>query len=91
MNARRARRQESSPTITASEIGEYAYCSRAWWYKHVVKLPIPESEGQSRLRAGTQAHREHGAWVLSSARLRAMGIGLAVCGAVALVLALFVK
>jgi CRISPR/Cas system-associated exonuclease Cas4 (RecB family) len=92
MSARRARRQaNTSPTITASEIGEYAYCSRAWWYRHVVKLPIPEGEGQSRLHSGAQRHREHGAWVASSTQLRIVGIALAVCGVVALVLALLVK
>jgi len=91
MNAHRARRQEAtSPTISASEIGEYAYCSRAWWYRHVVKLPVPEGQGRSRLNAGTQAHRQHGAWVASSARLRMAGIALAMCGVGVLILAFLI-
>jgi CRISPR/Cas system-associated exonuclease Cas4 (RecB family) len=79
---------ESLPVITASEIGEYAYCSRAWWYRHVVKLPLPEGEGRGRLAAGTLSHSRHGAWVDQSSRLRTMGLLLALVGIGALVVAL---
>ncbi len=91
MSAERApkrRGSSPSPVIKASEIGEYAYCSRAWWYRHVVKVHVPHNEKYGRLGAGTQAHRKHGGWVTSSARLRVLAIGLALCGLVALGLAL---
>ena len=81
----------SSALIRASELGEYGYCSRAWWYKHVVKLPVPDGEAYGRLAAGTQAHRRHGAWVVSGARLRALGIALALCGLLMLVVAVWLR
>jgi CRISPR/Cas system-associated exonuclease Cas4 (RecB family) len=90
VSARRAARAGSDlPTIKVSEIGEYAYCSRAWWYKHVAKVPIPQGAASGRLAAGTQAHHRHGAWVASSLRLRAIGLALALCGLVSLLIALF--
>jgi CRISPR/Cas system-associated exonuclease Cas4 (RecB family) len=67
-------------TIRVSEIAEYAYCSRAWWFKHVVKLPEPGSGAKGRLAAGTQAHRRHGRSVAASTRLRLVGLVLALCG-----------
>jgi CRISPR/Cas system-associated exonuclease Cas4 (RecB family) len=92
MSARRAARDRDEPiTISASEIGEYAYCSRAWWYKHVARVPMPQGTATGRLAAGRQAHRHHGSLVANSARLRAVGIALALCGIAALVLAVIVK
>ena len=42
---RSSRQQEEIP-IKVSEIGEYGYCSRAWWYKHVVQHhPAPNVIG----------------------------------------------
>jgi len=81
-------RSEQAP-IRVSEIGEYTYCSRAWWYKHVVKVPLP-SGTTGRLAAGTRAHWRHGGWVVSSARLRTIGFLLAACGLALLVLALWI-
>lgn len=75
--------------IRASEIGEYSYCSRAWWYRHVIRLPIPESSGtEGRLAAGTRAHALHGKAVGLSAALRTLAILLALCGLAAIALAL---
>lgn len=73
--------------IKASEIGEYAYCSRAWWYRHVLKLSPPHGEGTSRLAAGTQAHSQHGQTVATSTTLRTIAIALAATGFIALVIA----
>lgn len=84
-------REGSDYTIRVSEIAEYSYCSRAWWYKHVLKLPSPGGADYSRLAAGTKAHRQHGSWVASSMRLRAVGLALALLGILALVLALVVR
>lgn len=72
-------------TISASELGEYSYCSRAWWYRHVLKLSPDDTDG--RLAAGTRAHRLHGRGVALSRGLRAAAFALAVC-ALALILAL---
>ena len=43
-------------TISASEIGEYAYCPRGWAYK---KLGYPQ-ENRRELEAGSDFHREFG-------------------------------
>jgi hypothetical protein len=42
--------------LRASEIGEYAYCSRAWWLRRVRGI---EPSDMAPLRAGTDAHRRH--------------------------------
>lgn len=76
--------------LRASEIGEYDYCSRAWWYKHVAKLP-PGGEVSGRLAAGTEAHKEHGRAVALSSRLRAVGVALLLCGLLALAIALLAR
>jgi hypothetical protein len=88
-SASRRSRGEETPVIRVSEIGEYGYCSRAWWYKHVVKVPTTNAGVRSRLAAGTRAHQRHGAWVVSGARLRALGIALALCGLLMLALAIW--
>jgi hypothetical protein len=76
--------------IRASEIGEYNYCSRAWWYKHVAKL-APGGDVPARLEAGSEAHRELGRAVVLSARLRVMGAALLIIGLLVLALALLAK
>jgi CRISPR/Cas system-associated exonuclease Cas4 (RecB family) len=53
-------------TIRASDIGNYLYCRRAWWYR---KQGV-ETENQAELMAGTQLHRQHGRKVLAASLLR---------------------
>jgi hypothetical protein len=67
-------------TIRASEVGEYGYCSRAWWYRYVVKLPPPASGDWGRLAEGTRAHARLGRRVQMAAGIRTVGIVLALCG-----------
>jgi hypothetical protein len=67
-------------TIRASEIGEYGYCSRAWWYRYVVKLPPPASGDWSRLAEGTRAHARFGRRVQMATGMRTVAIALALCG-----------
>jgi CRISPR/Cas system-associated exonuclease Cas4 (RecB family) len=77
--------------IRASELGDYSYCSRAWWYRHVLKMSPPSTEALSRLQEGTIAHQAHGRSVALSTTLRALGIALAILGIVALILALLTR
>jgi len=56
-------------TIRSSEIGNYLYCRRAWWYR---KTGVP-SENQIELAAGTDLHRRHGRQVLASLLTRTVG------------------
>lgn len=43
--------------IRASEIGQYAFCSRAWWLGSIKGL---QSENQEELTEGKSAHAQHG-------------------------------
>jgi hypothetical protein len=86
-------KEKESPglrVIRASEIGEYSYCSRAWWFKHVAKLS-PGGGVSERLEAGSEAHRRHGRAVALSAKLRVVGSALLIMGLLALVLAVLFR
>jgi CRISPR/Cas system-associated exonuclease Cas4 (RecB family) len=69
------------PTIRASDIGNYLYCRRAWWYRR----QGVESENQSEMNTGTEIHRQHGRQVLASGLTRALGLILFLAGFVILV------
>lgn len=66
--------------ISASELGEYAYCRRAWWLR-AVKGVTTATEG-TRFSAGHAAHRRHG-WSLWWARALGWLAALLVAGALA--------
>ena len=87
----RRKEEPKMRVLRASELGEYSYCSRAWWYRHVLKIAPPSGESASRLEAGIQAHTRHGRAVALSTTLRAIGIVLALLGLLALVLALVTR
>jgi hypothetical protein len=40
----------------ASELGEYLYCHRAWWYKNIRSL---KSANARRMQSGTKFHARH--------------------------------
>jgi CRISPR/Cas system-associated exonuclease Cas4 (RecB family) len=56
--------------IRSSEIGNYLYCRRAWWYR---KTGVP-SENQIELAAGTDLHHRHGRKVLAASLTRTLGL-----------------
>jgi CRISPR/Cas system-associated exonuclease Cas4 (RecB family) len=56
--------------IRSSDIGNYLYCRRAWWYK---KQGF-ESENQAELAIGTEIHRQHGRKVLASTLNRSLAL-----------------
>jgi CRISPR/Cas system-associated exonuclease Cas4 (RecB family) len=58
--------------IRSSDIGNYLYCRRAWWYK---KQGF-ESENQAELAVGTEIHRQHGRKVIASGLNRSLGLVL---------------
>jgi CRISPR/Cas system-associated exonuclease Cas4 (RecB family) len=58
------------PVIRSSDIGNYLYCRRAWWYR---KQGF-ESENQTELAIGTKLHRQHGRKVLASSLTRTLGL-----------------
>jgi CRISPR/Cas system-associated exonuclease Cas4 (RecB family) len=69
------------PVIRSSDIGNYLYCRRAWWYK---KQGF-QSENQAELAAGTEIHRQHGRTVLASGLNRTLGMILLFAALVLLV------
>ena len=50
--------------VTASQVGQYAFCARAWWLATIEKR---EPVHQARLDAGQTAHERHG-WDVTLAR-----------------------
>jgi hypothetical protein len=56
--------------IRASEIGEYIYCHRAWWLRHIQGH---QSANVRELAAGTSTHAGHGrlVWLGGALRLAA--------------------
>ncbi|MEK9164664.1 MAG: hypothetical protein AAB342_04830, partial [Chloroflexota bacterium] len=58
-------------TIRASEIGEYVYCHRAWWLRHVQGR---ESANAREMALGTRAHAHHGRTVWLVGALRAAAV-----------------
>ena len=67
--------------IRSSDIGNYLYCRRAWWYR---KQGL-ESENQAELAAGTDLHHRHGRQVLASSLNRTLGLILLLAALVLLV------
>lgn len=64
--------------IRASEIGEYVYCHRAWWLRHVQGLT---SSNVTELAGGTATHLGHGRLVGLASALRTLAILLLVAAA----------
>ena len=54
-----------SRRVSASQVGQYAFCARAWWLSVIEKR---EPENPAVLDAGTRAHERHG-WEVSLARI----------------------
>ena len=67
--------------IRSSDIGNYLYCRRAWWYR---KQGV-ESENQAELAAGTELHQKHGRQVLASNLTRTVGLILLMVALIMLV------
>ena len=59
----------SSRTILASEVAEFVFCQRAWWYRRQGE----PSANVAALRAGGAWHASHGREVLAAGCLRALG------------------
>jgi hypothetical protein len=50
--------------VSASQVGQYAYCAHAWWLAVIEKR---EPADLDALERGTRAHERHG-WQVSLAR-----------------------
>jgi CRISPR/Cas system-associated exonuclease Cas4 (RecB family) len=58
------------PVTRSSDIGNYLYCRRAWWYRKQGY----ESENQAELASGTELHRKHGRKVMTASLYRIAGL-----------------
>jgi hypothetical protein len=71
-----------SQTLRASEVAQYAFCRRAWWYARL-GAHSANLEAQNR---GVAWHRRHQRGVLAAGCLRAIGwalLGVALIAAAA--------
>ena len=59
--------------IRASEIGEYLYCHRAWWLRHIRG---EHSRNVRELDSGTAAHAGHGQQVALASGLQVAAYAL---------------
>jgi len=70
-----------SKRVSASQVGQYAYCARAWWLAIIEKR---EPVSPALLDAGTRTHERHG-WEVSLARgTSSLALALSVIAALAL-------
>ena len=71
---RGSRKDDSaSRVIRASEIGQYVFCRRAWWYAAVRGC---QSANQTAMAGGVEVHARHGEVVSASQRWRQAGYAL---------------
>ncbi|MCA9939088.1 MAG: hypothetical protein KC418_10610 [Anaerolineales bacterium] len=75
----------SDKWIRVSEIADYVYCHRAWWYRRVTGL---ESQNATELTRGTAFHDDHGAEVGRSLYLRRLAYVLLALAAAVVVFGL---
>jgi 3-mercaptopyruvate sulfurtransferase SseA len=72
---------QQDPVVRASEISQYAYCARAWWF---ARVKGHRSANVAALRAGVSGHRAHGRAVVGSNRLHRLALVLLVIAGVLL-------
>ncbi len=78
----------SERVISASEIGQYSYCARAWWLGSVEELPSSHREA---MEAGEAAHRRHGRRVKVSLVLKRLAYGMLVLAVVLIVVMVMLR
>ncbi len=71
------RERADTSLIRASEIGQYAYCAKAWWLSRVEGV---QPSNLRQLEAGTAAHTRHGAQVVASALLARVALACLALG-----------
>lgn len=65
------RRTGQQPVFTASEVGEYVFCAKAWKLKREGVSPK-----SPRLKAGATYHHAHQAGLHWAQRLRRLGLAI---------------
>jgi 3-mercaptopyruvate sulfurtransferase SseA len=77
-------RPANDDIIRASEIGEYAYCARAWWLRRVQGV---STRNVASLQGGQQAHDRHGRAVAAYQTQRRLALLMAALAGLALLAA----
>ena len=78
-------KDQKTRILRASEIGQYAYCARAWWLGSVMGIP---SHNTSALARGDAHHHTHGRQVQSASWLRWLALALLLLAMVVFVVGL---
>jgi hypothetical protein len=78
---------EPGDVVRASEIGQYAFCARAWWLQQVQNIA---SENVPAMTAGLAGHRAHGRSVVQAERLRELAFVLLTAAAVVAIVMVWV-
>jgi hypothetical protein len=73
---------QQDPIVRASEIGQYAYCARAWWFARVKGY---RSANVAAMGQGTARHGVHGRAVEGYHLLRRLAVALIVLAGLLLV------
>ncbi len=60
-------REDSTPVIRASELGQHAFCARSWWLGRVKGYP---SAHVREMAQGEDAHQAHGGIVVRYFRIQ---------------------
>ena len=68
--------------VSASQVGQYAYCAQAWWLREIEKHTPADLGAFAR---GTRAHERHGWRVALALTFRQVAILMLVAAAVALI------
>ena len=79
----RARNSPYRAWASASELAEYAYCPRAWWYQRHPPVEGPTRESRRAAEAGVRFHRSE---LAAERRRDRLGPGYAILLAVAILL-----
>jgi hypothetical protein len=80
--------------VTASEIGCFSYCAKAWHLQYVARV-TPTRDASERQELGVREHDRHGArvrrltWLGRHAAL--VAIGLLLCALLAVATAVFIS
>ncbi|MEA3336421.1 MAG: hypothetical protein U9R25_10960 [Chloroflexota bacterium] len=77
--------RDNDSILRASEIGEYLYCSRAWWLRRVRNVP---SDNVASLQAGQDEHDRHARSVAGYHRQRRLAFLLGTLALLTAVVAL---
>ena len=62
--------RKTRPYVRASEVGQYVYCARAWWWNTVQGV---QPANVDELQDGQTMHRQHGRRVVAYHRLHSLG------------------